>query len=643
MTYKSRKSTKTVKQKSIQVNPPKEKDFVPKIPAWAPSAIIVFTALIYLRALFNDFANLDDDMYILKNPYIRDFSLNGIKAIFTSFYCSNYHPLTTITYLFEFKCFGLSPFPYHLINVILHLINTFIVYKLSEKLSGNSLTALIVTALFAVHPMHVESVAWVSERKDVLYALFYLLALLVYLRYIGNGYKLKYYTGVLFLFILSLLSKSAAVTLPLLMILVDIYKGRKINTKSLLEKIPFLLLSVVFGILAIMSQQVVGSGNEISLSFNFIERIFLLTYTLAFYLVKLVFPFNLSAMHYYPNEQTLPWEFYATFPFLLITGWLLLKKTSLRKVIFFGVIFFIITISVMLQIVHVGFALAAERYSYIPYLGLFFIIGQWITDIQKIYFKKVVFAIFFLFIIIFSYQTYDRIGAWKNGETLFTDIIKKNPEMYHAYWMRGNIKYNKDDLQGALIDYNKAIEYNPYFTLCFIVRGDIHNRLNNYNEALKDLNKAISSDSTIAEAYNTRGMTYLGLGNTKLALNDYNKAVKLTPKYLKAYINRGVLKAKTNDLEGAMKDFNIAIDLNPIDATLYNYRGNVKNFLKDFKSAVEDFNYSLKLDKSYPAAYYNRGVSRFNLKDTAGACEDWNNAMKLGDQLAPEIIRQYCK
>ena len=225
--------------------------------------------------------------------------------------------------------------------------------------------------------MHVESVAWISERKDVLYTLFYLLSLLTYLQYLKTNRKAKQYIILLLFFILSLLSKVAAVTLPVLLIAIDVYKKRKITVISLLEKLPFFLLSLLFGILTILSQKNVDAFNQISTSFSVIDKIFLFSYSIIFYIFKLIAPINLSAVYYFPEvHKTLPWQYYASLPALLILLFFIIRKSSIRKEILFGVIFFLITISVMLQIVPVGTAHTAERYTYVPYLGLLFIAGQ---------------------------------------------------------------------------------------------------------------------------------------------------------------------------------------------------------------------------------------------------------------------------
>ncbi|MFH0866732.1 MAG: tetratricopeptide repeat protein [Bacteroidota bacterium] len=626
------------KNNSAKVAVKKTSEF--SFPKWTIYAVLFITALLYAKSISNDFVSWDDDNYILNNPYLKDFSFSGIGQIFSNFYFGNYHPLTTLVYLFEYTWFGTTPLPYHLLNLLLHLLNIWLVYKLAEKLSGKNITSIVVAVLFAVHPMHVESVAWVSELKDILYTSSFLLSLWYYLKSESGN---KYYFICLLFFVLSLLSKSAAVTLPVLLVLIDYYKGKKNNLKLLIKKIPFLLLSLLFGILAILSQKATESISDLTLSYSVIERIFLVSYAVIFYIVKMFIPVGLSAMHYYPDIQggSLPWEYFASLPFLLLLAWLLLRRSTFSKELIFGAAFFIIVMSVMIQIVPVGFALTAERYSYVSYIGIFFIAGQWIVSLKKR--QKLILTMFFLIAIIFSGITWARIAMWKNGITLFSDIIEKNPKAFHAYWIRGNMKNNNEDFQGALEDFNKSLEYNPRFVFGLINRADVKNKLFDYKGALADMNLAISLKADVSEAYNNRGMAYDGLGDTSLAMTDYNKAIEINPKLARAYNNRGVLKANTGDTVGALKDISKAIELEPDESDSYSNRGNLKAMKKDFKGSVEDYNFVLKLKPGDNMAYFNRGISHLYLNDTIAACEDWNNALKYGNKAASDVIKQYCK
>ncbi|NTW34029.1 MAG: tetratricopeptide repeat protein, partial [Bacteroidetes bacterium] len=512
------------------------------------------------------------------------------------------------------------------------------------QLSGKKITALVVSVLFALHPMHVESVAWVSERKDVLYTMFFLLSMIAYLRYMKSGYQKKKYIGVILYFIASLLSKSAAVTLPVILIAIDLYKGRKINIRSLLEKAPLFLLSLLFGILAILSQKSDGALKDLSLSYTIINQIFIFSYNIAFYIVKLIAPLNLSTMYYYPviHGNALPVLYYFSLPLLLIISWFIYRKISFRKESIFGVSFFLIALSVMLQIIPVGISFASDRYTYVASIGLFFIAGQWVSNIQKKHIKNAVVALFSIYTIMISYQTWARIGYWKNAEILFTDVIKKYPDNYHGYWVRGIYRNEINDLQGALQDFNKVMEYNPNRADNAIARGSIRYKLNDFKGAWEDADFTIKLDSTIAEAYNNRGIAYEGLGDMKSAFLDYNKAILLKPAYGMAYDNRGVIKAKSGDMVGAIEDINKAIKLSPEDSKAYSDRGNIKAMQKDYKGSVEDFNIALKLKPDDKIAYYNRGNSRYNLNDKTGACEDWKKSNELGYEMAADALSKFC-
>jgi Flp pilus assembly protein TadD len=624
------------------------------IPKWVPIAVVAFTAMLYSRALSNGITLFDDDFYILKNPFLRDYSWHGVKAIFSSFYQSNYHPLTTLTYFFEYNFFGLNPMPYHLLNVLLHLLNTWLVFKLTEQLSGKKITAIIVSILFAIHPMHVESVAWISERKDVLYSAFYLLSLLMYLRYIDSGLLAKNYAITLLLFVASLLSKSAAVTLPVLLIVIDAYKGRRVNMKLLAEKIPFLLLSLVFGIINIYAQKAGGPVNVLFEYYGIINGIFLFTSGLALYLIRVVVPFGLSAMHYFPyiHGQGLPPLYYLSLPFVIIIVWLITrrqKNSLMQKEIIFGILFFLITISVMLQLVSVGSALTAERYTYIPYIGLFYITGQWLSNIiAKKKSVKIVITLFSLVMIIFAAQTWERISIWKDNETLLTDVIEKNPgilDVNYIYLLRADSRLTNHDLKGSLDDFTQAIAMNPQFAFAndaYYGRGHIYEELGDLKSAIYDYTNAITLSPKFAEAYNSRGWLYFMSGDTRAAMEDYNKAISLKPDYAEAYNNRGWAYNNMKNSEAAMQDYNKAILVAPSFEKPYFNRAAIKATEGNFEGAIDDYNNILKLDPDNNSAYYFRGLARLNLKNTTGACEDWKKAMELGNTNATQMLQQYC-
>ncbi len=500
------------------------------IPKWALPVVLLFTAVLYSRALTGGLLSFDDDTYIANNPFLRDCSVHGIRAIFTSFYASNYYPLTTLTFLFEYTAFGLNPVPYHLLNVLLHLVNVVLVFKLVQALSGRDRVALLVCILFAVHPFRVESVAWVSERKDVLYALFYFASLIVYLRYIGSG-KARLYVWTLLLFVLSLLSKPAAVSLPVLMIVMDVYKGRKPDAKAWLEKMPFLLLSLIFGVINIMAQQADGALSDLSTIYNPLQRVVVFFSAPAFYIVGLVAPFRMTAVHFFPTaeEGALPFMYYLSIPFLAVVTWWVVRNKYLRREVLFGVAFFLVSIGVMLQIIPVGSAYAAERYTYVPYVGLFYIIAQWLVgDSSR---QPVKMAVFAAFVAVFAVLTWMRIGVWKSDETLYGDIIKKDAK--HAAMMA----------QGSLeVGLKRAEE-------------------GNMRKAIEEVSHAVLMDPASANAYYSRAVMYTDINDFAAAIADYGKVIELMPDNAAVYSARANVRLLQKDTVKACADFRKATSL----------------------------------------------------------------------------------
>ena len=644
----------------MSVKPKQKPQYVPKqpppvvnqpakpfaVPGWAPVAIIICTALLYSRALYNGLTGLDDDFYVVNDPLIRDFSIHGFKAIFTTYVAGNYHPLTMLVYLFIYKLFGLNPLPYHLLNVAVHLANTFLVFKLAGQLSGKKVTALVVALLFAVHPMHVESVAWVSELKDVLYAFFYLSAMLVYLRYLRRGLRFKDYTGVFLLFAASLLCKSAAVTLPVLLIAIDSYTGRKMSSRWIFEKIPLLLLSVAFGIVAINSQKQGGAYNGLMVSYGAINSFFLFTSGLAFYFIWLVAPVVLCSFHYFPalSGRLLPWVYYASLPVVLIIAWLVARRNAYRKEIIFGVAFFLIAISVMLQVVSVGSALTAERYTYISYIGLFYIAGQLISGlVEKKRYRNISVSAFSMFVIVYAAQSWDRIGVWKDDYTLFNDLINKNPDFYYGYWLRGNVEQKDGNPQAAYEDYSRSIELNPSYEDSYYNRGIIENASGNINAAIADYNHSIALNPKQPDAYNSRGWAYYQSGSAGAAIQDYNKAIAIKPAYAEAYNNRAWAYDQAGDAKAAFEDYARAIAINPeYTKPLYN-RAALRVKTGDLAGAIGDYNLILKMHPDDGVSYLLRGNAYLGLQNLKSACADWQTAKQMGNKDADGMIRAYCK
>ncbi|MGD0710777.1 MAG: hypothetical protein ABR968_06305, partial [Bacteroidales bacterium] len=433
-------------------------------------SLLILTFIVFYNSLHNFFiTNLDDSLYIGAADNLKHLTSANISTMFGTFIAGNYHPLAILSLAIDFSFHGQNAFPYHLINLLFHLANVALVFWFIYLLLNRVEAAFIVALFFAIHPMHVESVAWISERKDVLYTFFFLASLVAYLLYMKNVKKYGYYIFSIVLFILSLLSKSAAVSLAPIVVLIDYYSGRKFNWKIIVEKVPFFLLSLLCGVLAILSQKSGDALNNLSTDFSIIDRFFLVSYGVMFYLVKLIAPINLAAFHYYPEKTggMLPWIYYFAPLGIAAVVFLFIKLKKIRKELMFGLLFFFFTIVTVLQFLPVGFAIVAERYTYVPYIGLFFIAGKLYCDFTDNKFgnysknrRNYIVLLIAAFALFFSVTSFERNKQWVNGIVLFDDIVAKNPERGHAYWARGNGKFDLNDIKGALADFEDAIKYN---------------------------------------------------------------------------------------------------------------------------------------------------------------------------------------
>jgi len=614
---------------------------------FALSLILLITAIVFANTLGNSFIeNLDDNVYILDNDIIKHFDWNSLKGMFSTFFQGNYHPITLFSYAVEYKFFGLNPFVFHLTNYIFHLLNTLLVYIFIKRFTGKFWVAAITSLFFGIHPMHVESVAWISERKDMLYAFFFLLSLICYTKYIVTEKRKSYIVWAFIWFLMSLLSKPAAVCLPLVLVLMDFYYYKKISWQTFVVQIPFFALALLFGIVTIFSQRSTHYITDLSPLFNSIfDRILLVSYSSGFYLFKAFAPFSLSAMHYYPKkvDGMLPVEYYLSLPALLLLIWGVLKSGRFKYELIFGLLFYFFTIVLELQLLPVGKVIVSERYSYIPYIGIFFIAGQFFTyiiDNQSKSIPTIKSFIPFVLIILavfYSFLSYQRNKVWENGEVLFKDIINKYPQNADGWYVLGNSEDTKNNFDAAITDYTKAIELASDPARVYIGRGYSENAENNLDAAITDYTKAIELASDPARVYIGRGYSENAENNLDAALADYTKAIELNPNLADAYLDRGIVEGRENNLDAAITDFTRTIELAPNFFSAYLNRGIVEDTKQNFDAAITDYTKAMELNPTLPDIYYDRGNSEREKKDFDAAIRDYTKTMEL----APNFFSAY--
>jgi len=457
------------------------------------------------------------------------------------------------------------------------------------------------------------------------------------------------------LFVLSLLSKGQATSLAVTIILVDYFYNRKLlSLKVILEKIPFLLVALFFGLLAIEAQRQ-GNALQVINSTPIFNRIGVAAFGFTMYLLKLILPLGLSAVYPYPDivHQTIPLYFWLGLITVFLVAFIAYKSFKKDKILFFGIGFFAVNIVLLLQLLPVGSAIYADRYVYIPSIGFYLIVAYLISKITKQN-NKTTFAVIGVYAVLLSVLTVIRIGDWRDSRTLWEDVTVKQVKSVVAWnnlgseYNRTSEKYFKDNdfekykeyKYKAINCFDNGIDRKPDYTSAFYNRGfskyDLGEKLNDtalIYQAIQDFNQAIATDLNFVRAYQQRAAAYDWLGNYSKALSDYDYALSLRPNNVDVLVNRGTTKGKTGDLKAALVDFNRAIELKPEMAQAYSNRGLAYAFLNQFDEAIADYDKAIQLEP-LGNTYYNRGMVYFNLKNFQEALKNFQEAIAVNYQLA---------
>ncbi len=587
-----------------------------------PAGIAVVTWLVLRVCLKNQFTNWDDIDYVLGNPLIKDTSPAGLSAIFSTPVMGNYHPLTILSYAIEYAISGYEPALYHFDSLVLHVAATLMVYWFVVALTGRRAAAAVTALLFGLHPMHVESVAWISGRKDELCAIFYFMACIGWLHYLRPGRGKKYwYAAVLALFVLALLSKPTSVALPLVLLLLDYFEGRARSRGMLIEKIPFFLISLVFGIIAVRAQYGIGAVNVGAVHFSAIERVALGSYALITYLWKAVVPAQLCCFYPYPEKVNgaLPFLYYL-YPLAVIAIVLILWKFARKnKAAVFGLLFFIINIVLLLQFIPVGNAILADRYSYIPYAGLFFIAGWFVSEYMarsKSPLANPVMVVSALYLLALGYNSMERCKVWYYPISLWTDELAKQPNVQEGYVNLGSIYYNlwanatdpaekQATLDSAFYLMKRSVELCPDSSGEYQALGMLYYTKHEYDSAdlcFKTYLRLKPSPDAIANYGNFLVM----MGRNDSAIKQYETALSQNPDLYAPYFNLGKILRKRNRCDEAIKDFSAAIALNPRFGELYYERSFCDTQVVGKALALRDVETAISLGFSrVDTGYYN--------------------------------------
>jgi tetratricopeptide (TPR) repeat protein len=662
------------KPENSSVSSPKEgKGWRPSVHMLYAGGVALLTWLFLQVCTTNQLTNWDDPGYIKDNPYIKDLSPEGLQQIFTVPIMGNYHPLTILSYAIEYSYVRLEPWLYHLDSLLFHIIVTLLVYWFVQLLTRRPIAAAITALLFGLHPMHIESVAWLAGRKDVVYGLFYMAACVAYVYYLRaeGARRIALYIGVALLFICSLLGKPVAVVLPVTLLLIDYFERRKLtfvvaspnegslpgeaqktrwNYAILVEKIPLFLISLYFGYRSIKDQKTFGSLDADNIAFNFLERIALGAYAFFTYLWKAIAPVQLCNFYPYPLKVNgaLPGIYYI-YPVIgaaiIAAAWFFGRK---NRVVIFGSLFFLVNIVLLLQFLPVGGAIIADRYSYIPYLGLFFMAGWLVSGLLEPGRKKalgyVALGAVLAYSLTLGYLSNERCKVWYDTTTLWRDEIEKEPRNAPNAWNNLGFNYfnkfnesvnpaeRKVFADSSAYFLTEAIRIQPTFVNPYISLGELQRSMGNFNEAKKYYYKALSLPMVDEgpNAYLGLAIIYAITHNFDSSAYCFREAVTKRPHFPEAHSNYGNFFDMTHQPDSALVHYAISIAQNPDIYAPHLNRGRLLFRLKRYDEAMKDFETCLSMVPNNGEVYYARSFVYFQKGNKAQALQDAQKAVALG-------------
>ncbi len=597
-------------------------------------ALILGTLLVFWQVRNFGFVNYDDSDYVYENQHVLNgLTEDGVIWAFTTNHSGNWHPLTWLSLMLDCQLFGTNPGWMHLMNLLLHLANTLLLFAILRKMTGALWPSAFVAAAFAIHPMHVESVAWIAERKDVLSTLFFLLTLAAYISYVRRPGLIRYALTLL-LFALGLLAKPMLVTLPFVLLLLDYWPLERIGgpdfaqgatpgrqrtedtsqkvsaVRLIAEKIPFIALSIVSSVITFLAQlSAVAHIDALALK-DRIANVFL---SYVRYIGKMFWPQNLAVLYPFDISKFPFWQIACCVLLVLVISVLVICFGHKQRYLPVGWFWFLGMLIPVIGFVQVGSQSLADRYTYISYTGLFIIIAWGLPELlSKWPYRKIALGIAAVMVLTaMGIYTYRQAGYWKDGPTLFTHAIEVTQNNYIVYNTLGNAYFRLGRYQDAEETYKQAIRIKPdyvdahYNHIVYNNLGVTYDKLGRYQDAVETYKQAIRIKPDDAEAYSNLGLAYCNLGRYQDAIESLKQAIRIKPAYAEAYINFGVTYYK----------------------------------LGRYQDAVEAYKQAIRIKPDFAQTYYNLGVTYLVAGDKGAALEEYKILKTLDAEKANELFR----
>lgn len=539
--------------------------------AWVGLGLLAAVGIAYWPVRRFGFVRFDDPLYVTENPHVLGgLSWDAIRWSFATGYAANWHPLTWMSHMLDIQLFGIDPGAHHLTNVVLHAVTTVLLFVVLLRMTGATPPSVLVAALFGLHPIHVESVAWIAERKDVLSALFWMLTLWAYTGFVRHPGARRYVPVMLF-FALGLMAKPMVVTLPFVLLLLDVWPLRRLDLRSvraslhplLLEKVPLFALSAVSSAITFLAQReggTVASSARLPLG----DRLGNAAIAYVAYIEKTLWPAHLAA--YYPYPRPIPSLLVAISTVVLIVATAAaVRLSSRRPYVLVGWLWYLGTLVPAIGIVQVGTQSMADRYSYLPLIGLFIALAWTLHDLTEGHSKRRTAALVSMsaLLVLCTVATRRQVSYWESSQTLWTHALAVTEDNYAARTYLGNALATAGDVDGAIVQYTEALRVRPDFPEAHNNIGPALASQGKTDAAIDHFTAAIRLRPNYADAHNNLGVTLASQGKLDEAIAQYREAARIDPEHPHVHGNLGLALMAKGQTAEAMRELSLALQMNP--------------------------------------------------------------------------------
>jgi len=519
--------------------------------------LLVLTVLVvFWQGVKNDFTNFDDNQYVTENQHVQaGLTWKNLLWAFTTTHSVNYHPLTWLSHMLDCQVYGKNPAGHHLTNMLLHAASTVLLFLLLQWMTGARWRSAFVAALFAVHPLHVESVAWVAERKDLLSGLFWMLTLLAYTGYVYRPTPTRYLLTI-FCFILSILAKPMAVTLPFVLLLLDYWplnrlaltqqvdgknplvdkkslspnSGRWFATNVVIEKLPFFAFAVLASTVTFFVQYSSGAAKSL-VQYPLTERITNALVSYVLYMGKMIWPHNLAVFYPHLGQSLTMWQAVLAGLLLLVVSAVLIRTGGRHPYLPVGWFWYVGTLVPVIGLIQAGEQGMADRYTYIPLIGLFIIISWGVPELAKHWrYRRIVLALTAAILLLaLSVCAHLQIRYWKNDITLFTHALEVTKNNFVAHNNLGAALAHQGKLEDAIPHFIAALRISPSYERAHFNLGLARDKQGKIDEAIVHFSQALEIKPDYPEAHNGLGVALARQGRLKEAIAHFKAALQLQP------------------------------------------------------------------------------------------------------------------